>query len=61
MLKIATILSKNTIQVRVDLRLDEDNIYFGELTLYSDSGLLNFNPEKYDLILGDMIKLPIDL
>lgn len=60
LLKIATMLSKNTIQLRVDLYLDKDKIYFGELTFFSDSGFLKLEPEEYDVIFGEKLKLPID-
>ena len=32
----------------------------GEITYYPASGYGKFTPEKYDLMLGDMIKIPTD-
>jgi hypothetical protein len=46
--------------VRVDFYLVNDNIYFGEMTFTSCSGLEQFEPEEWNLKLGEMIKLPID-
>ena len=58
MLKIASILSKGTTFVRIDLFCIDDNIYFSEFTLYPTSGLIEFSPEEGDYVLGGKIKLP---
>ena len=44
--------------VRVDMYQIKDEVLFGELTFYPASGLGMFTPDKYDYILGDMLKLP---
>lgn len=44
--------------VRVDFYSIEDNIYFGELTFYPNSGTCRFIPNKWDEVLGDFIELP---
>lgn len=44
--------------LRVDFYEINNKIYFGELTFTPCSGLMPFEPEKYDNILGDLIKLP---
>ncbi len=58
MLNIAKKLSKGMPHVRIDLYLIYDQIYFGELTFYHESGFGKFKPEKWDTILGEWIKLP---
>jgi hypothetical protein len=45
--------------VRIDLYSPNGNIYFGEMTFTSCSGLEHFEPEEWNLKLGEMIKLPI--
>lgn len=62
MLEISRILSKGFPFVRVDLYiLKNGDIKFGEMTFTSGSGVAKWNPKQYDLILGDMIKLPSKL
>ncbi len=58
MLELARILAKDTIFVRVDFYSIGDKIYFGELTFHPGSGMIDFHPDEYDKILGDMLKLP---
>ena len=60
MVEIATILSKGFSHVRVDLYNVDGKIYFGEMTFTNGSGLDPIVPEKYDKVLGDYWKLPID-
>ncbi len=57
MMKIARTLSEGFKFIRVDLYEVEKKIVFGELTLYNGNGLLKFNPEKFDLLIGDFIKI----
>lgn len=58
MIALAAKLSTNHPFLRVDFYEVKDKIYFGELTFYPASGFGMFVPEKWDLILGDYIKLP---
>jgi hypothetical protein len=58
MLQVASLLSKGIPFVRIDLYECDSCIYFGEITFYPASGLGRFNPDKYDSIFGDIIKLP---
>ena len=53
-------LAKNTYHLRVDFYEIEGKILVGELTFYEAGGYCEFTPEKYNLILGDWIKLPIN-
>ncbi len=55
MVEIAKKLSKGTKLLRVDLYSINDKIYFGELTFYPGNGLENFEPQKYENILGDLL------
>jgi O-antigen ligase len=59
MLVLARKLSVGLPQVRVDLYVDADEqILFGELTLFHFSGFEPFEPESYDALLGSWIPLP---
>ena len=58
MLLLASKLSKGFPHVRVDFYDINGQIYFGELTLSHFSGMKKFEPEKYDYIFGEWIKLP---
>ncbi|WP_162096684.1 ATP-grasp fold amidoligase family protein [Desulfotalea psychrophila] len=57
MIKCAELLSKGFPFVRVDLYTTGEQIYFGELTFTPSGGRAYFTPKKYDLILGESIKL----
>ena len=52
MLDIARKLSKNIPFVRVDLYEIEGSVYFSELTFYPCNGMMPFEPEEWDKILG---------
>lgn len=58
MIRFSEILSKEFSLVRVDFYLINNHIYFGEMTFTSMSGIGQFDPEKEDLNLGNMITLP---
>lgn len=44
--------------VRCDFFVAPDRYYFSEMTFFHWGGLKHFNPKKYDLIFGKMLKLP---
>ena len=58
MLHIAEVLSKGHPQMRVDLYEVGGKIYFGELTMTSAGGLMNYFTEEFLKLTGSMIKLP---
>ena len=58
--KVARILAKDFCFVRVDLYNIKGKIYFGELTFSSGGGVEFPYPKEYNLILGDMLKLPFE-
>ena len=58
MKELASILSQNFPQVRVDFYDINNNIYFGELTFFHFGGDTNFDPAEWDKIMGDWIVLP---
>lgn len=60
MIEIARILSQGFSHVRVDLYNVDGQIYFGEMTFTNGSGLDPIVPEEYDLMLGNLWKLPSD-
>lgn len=57
MLELATKLSENIPQVRVDFYSIKDNIYFGEMTFYHGSGFEEFEPKSLGVKMGQWIKL----
>jgi hypothetical protein len=57
MLEISKKLSSGFPQLRVDLYLIDDEIYFGELTLYTNSGFDDTITEEADRILGNKLDL----
>jgi len=58
MLELAERLSKGYPFLRVDFYNADGHIYFGELTLYPASGLLEFYYPGNDEMLGSWLKLP---
>lgn len=60
MFKYAEILSKPFPFVRTDFYLNEGNVIFGELTFTPSGGLDKNRLPKTDLILGELLKLPIE-
>lgn len=58
MIKLAEILSVNIPFLRADFYEVDNKIYFGELTFFPASGFSGFEPEEWDLKLGELIKLP---
>ena len=60
MLGLANTLCIGFHHVRVDFYLVNNQIYFGEMTFSSGSGLDQIEPDEWNRKLGDMIKLPTD-
>ena len=58
MLEIASKLSAGIPHVRVDLYNVSGRIYFGELTFFHWSGMVPFEPRKWDYIFGEYLLLP---
>lgn len=58
MKEVASKLSKDFPEVRIDLYYIDGKIKFGEMTFYDGSGYLSFNPDKFDLYLGKKFDLP---
>lgn len=58
MLELSKVLSNNIPHVRVDFYEVNGKLYFGELTFYHFSGFMPFQPNKWDKVFGDWIKLP---
>lgn len=58
MIKIAEILSEGMSEVRVDLYISNNKIYFGELTFFDGGGFDKIEPLEWDYKLGSWIKLP---
>lgn len=57
---LASKLSQKFPEVRVDFYEVDGRVFFGEMTFFHWSGLMPFNPEKWDTIFGQWIKLPKD-
>jgi len=58
MIKLAKILSKDTIFLRVDFYEVNNTVLYGELTFYPASGFGAFIDDNSDMKLGELIKLP---
>ncbi|MGV0776990.1 ATP-grasp fold amidoligase family protein [Mycolicibacterium elephantis] len=58
MLDAAKVLGAGFDMIRVDLYVDGDAIWFGEMTPYPDGGRGPFRPEELDYQLGSLWKLP---
>lgn len=58
LLECAAKLSKGLPQVRVDAYVVGDRIYFGELTLFHNSGLRKYEPDEWDYKIGEWLTLP---
>lgn len=58
MIKIAEILSEGIPEIRVDLYISNNKIYFGELTFFDGGGFDKIEPLEWDYKLGSWIKLP---
>jgi hypothetical protein len=58
MLAIAAKLAEGIPFVRVDFYEVAGKLYFGELTFYPGSGMLEFKPPEWDAILGSWLELP---
>ncbi len=58
MLAVAEELGRQFDSVRVDFMFTEDRFVLNELTLYKDSGMDPFRPERYDREFGDLWHLP---
>ena len=59
MIELAEIISKDEPHMRVDFYDINGQIYFGEITFFHHSGLVRFEPDEWDYILGDWLDLPI--
>lgn len=57
MLEIAKKLSEGIPHVRVDLYSLKGKIYFGELTFFTCSGMIPFDPAEWDLKLGEYLEI----
>ena len=58
MKELAETLSAGMPQIRVDFYDVNGQIYFGEMTFFHWSGFTPFEPEEWDLTLGNWIALP---
>lgn len=58
MWKLASKLSQGHPFIRVDFYDINGEVFFGELTFFPTSGMGGFDPEVWDYIFGDWIKLP---
>ena len=57
MVKLCRKLSEGIPFSRIDLYVANNKEYFGEITFYPASGLGTFRPEKWNVKLGDLLKL----
>lgn len=57
MLALASQLSAGIPFVRVDFYMTEKEIFFGEMTFYPEAGFCQFQPQSFDLELGEYLSL----
>jgi hypothetical protein len=43
--------------IRVDFLVSDGRVYLGELTCYHESGMIRFEPDKMDFVLGEWWQL----
>lgn len=60
MVEFCRIFAKDTYHLRVDFYEVNGKLLCGEFTFFENGGFCEFAPDKYNRILGDWIKLPID-
>ncbi len=58
MYTLAETIAKDTYFSRVDFYENKGKLFFGEITLYPNSGLTRFVPDEWDYIFGSWIELP---
>ena len=58
MIKIAMKLSQGIPFLRVDINVWDGELYFGELTFFHSAGFECFQPEKWDVDIGNWLTLP---
>lgn len=51
-------LSKGLPFIRVDFNIWNDKLYFSELTFYHSAGFETFQPDEWDIVLGNWLVLP---
>lgn len=61
MKRVAETLSKGFRHLRVDLYEVNNKIYFGELTLFHHTGMVQFEPPAWDAIFGEWLRLPFQI
>lgn len=59
MVAMAKMISKGTIESRIDFYDINGKIYFGEITFFDSAGFGKFEPNEWDKKIGDMLKLPM--
>lgn len=58
MILLAEDVSKGYPHMRVDFYEVNGRVYFGEITLYHGSGLMNWKPDEWNYTMGSWITLP---
>lgn len=58
MKEIAERMSRGIPFVRVDCYILNGRVYVGEMTFFPWGGFMRFKDEKWDLKLGEMVRLP---
>lgn len=58
MIEVSQKLSEGLPHLRVDFYISNDRLFVGELTFFQGGGMMPFEPEAWDYIMGDYIILP---
>lgn len=57
MKEIAAKLSEGFIHVRIDLYYVKKKVYFGEYTFHNAGGIIRFDPDEWDMTIGQWVDL----
>lgn len=60
MIALAEKLADGFSFLRVDMYNCDDNIMVGELSLYPGSGLLRYDPDEWDYMIGELLQIPYE-
>ena len=59
MINLSKILSKDFPHIRVDFFDTKNKLYVAELTLYTAGGYSKYEPESFNIKMGELFKLPL--
>ena len=60
MLELSKVLSKGFPHLRVDFFDTDEKLYVAELTFFTGGGYSYYDPQSFNVQMGNLFKLPID-